>query len=117
MTREELDAIKARCNNAIPGPWKYGEDFCTTKEMLVLGIVYPGRDYPEHPFYETCNIDFIVNSRQDVPALIAEVERLQNKRDRDAAKHEQLSIMLQSIIRDLERLEKYYAGSLTSATM
>ena len=66
MKREELDAIRKRAEAATPGPWKYFEcadaivcDDYTITEELSLG--YDGI--------------FIANARQDVPVLLAEVER------------------------------------------
>jgi len=74
MKPEELQAIKARAEKATPGPWEqlsgewYGEprnlvqcDECTITEHV----------------YKKSDADFIAHSREDIPALIAEVERLQ----------------------------------------
>ena len=66
-----LDEIKKRCEAATPGPWnkryekKLYEIYLDADSEYNLGLV----DKKD-------NADFIAHARQDVPALIAEVERL-----------------------------------------
>jgi hypothetical protein len=79
MTEEELKAIKARCEAATPGPWKSyiegrdstgGSDFIMTGEGTTLG------DDIELTGATQADQDFIAHARQDVPKLLAEIERL-----------------------------------------
>lgn len=73
MTPEELAAIKARAEAATPGPWSYYAS-PTSGGYKIQGI-------EKAWFYEATastneNADFITHAREDVPALVAEVERL-----------------------------------------
>lgn len=66
LTKEQLDAIKARVEIATPGEWGLG--------------VYRVYNDKFKAVAETLHFEdakFIAHARQDVPALIAEVERLQ----------------------------------------
>lgn len=109
MNKEQLDAIKERVEKATPGEWigDYGGVETTHKDFQKVS----GGVYGEHnticntfdgEYIENSNAihdsRFIAHARQDVPALIAEVERLQqfeqkaiyvieeNKRLREALK-------------------------------
>lgn len=73
MTDSELAAIAARANNATPGPWI----------RFYEGYEYAANNYE-------ADTAFIAAARTDVPALVAEVERLHKaltdlKRDHDAS--------------------------------
>jgi hypothetical protein len=68
MTPEQLAAIKARTDAATPGPWWYDP-----RSGEVLG--FEGAPVCDLlPMSE--DIAFICSAREDVPALLAEVERL-----------------------------------------
>lgn len=78
VTREELEAIKARVEAATPGPWVDMGDTFYESVCSVPGLhtgVTPicmdpeGDDRPQ-------DRAFIAAAREDVPALVAEVERL-----------------------------------------
>lgn len=71
----DLAAIKARCEAAWPGPW------VGTSETV--GYYDDGRWFTlarmlawEGPRVDGPNAEFIAAARTDVPALVAEVERL-----------------------------------------
>jgi hypothetical protein len=64
MTEDELTAIEARANAATPGPWK---------DNRAAGI---SGDGGEPVIGLPCNVDFVINARTDIPALVAEVRRL-----------------------------------------
>lgn len=66
MTNEELQQIRERAEKATAGPWEYdGSDI----------MAPPFLDIVDH-VYETADADFIAHAREDIPALMAEVERL-----------------------------------------
>jgi hypothetical protein len=61
VTQDELDAIRKRADAATPGPW-------TTPEKN-----------PTDEYYASCfpaDEDFIGHAREDIPALLDEIERL-----------------------------------------
>lgn len=89
LSEERIAEIKKRCEMATEGPWEWvAEDDTTitlaTKDKHEFGFVTwahrcracvdrgNGRCY--WPSNEDC--DFIAHARTDVPALLAEVERL-----------------------------------------
>jgi hypothetical protein len=74
LTSEEIEAIKARCEQATAGPWK---SYIEKREKI------SGSDFIQtagEDFYLTgateADQDFIAHARQDIPRLIAEIERL-----------------------------------------
>ena len=87
MNEQELQAVKERAEKATVGPWKvYQDEFST---MIGSEVIHPqlneGLPVVTEAHYddETIGIyindndsKFIVHAREDVPALIAEVERL-----------------------------------------
>lgn len=87
MTPAELDAIEARANAASAGPWTYcGCGKCAQVSMEKGPIVMVGIGARDVSY--TCgegvddasrllNAEFCAHARQDVPALVAEVRRLQ----------------------------------------
>jgi hypothetical protein len=71
---DDLEEIKKRCQEATPGPWKsyvegrdeiVGSDFIMTEgeDIYLTGATVADQD-------------FIAHARQDIPKLLAEVERL-----------------------------------------
>ena len=81
MTNDELAKIREQAEKATPGPWKDDGDHRILAPAVGAAVVnaegngYGGVTFPE-------DMAFIVASRADVPALLAEVERL---RAREAA--------------------------------
>ena len=74
MTDEELTEIRHRCERASPGPWKAwveGRDHQSGSSM-----VQTGADDIEMSGAANADYDFIAHARQDIPRLLAEVERL-----------------------------------------
>ena len=74
LSREEISEIKMRCARATAGPWKSyvearekisGPDFIVTagEDLYLTGATIDDQD-------------FIAHARQDIPRLIAEIERL-----------------------------------------
>ena len=76
MTQEQLDAIQARADDATSGPWGcYGDG---AHEVFDAGE-YSDGDQGEvvaAVIEKLNNAIFITHAREDVPALLAEVERL-----------------------------------------
>lgn len=69
----DLEAIKARCEAATPGPWvNTGGRF-----PKINGGPIGGCDVATLFFADGADAAFIAHAREDVPALVAEVERLQ----------------------------------------
>lgn len=103
MTDEELQAIRDRAEKATPGPWvytqfpfeKYSDALNDQSKMLAQGIspVCYGATTPGtvgDPEYCTPaftgngptsapNADFIAHARTDIPKLLDEIERLNNR--------------------------------------
>jgi len=93
MTKQELEAIWARCEAATPGPWNYDERincvavYAGEKMDCLSGfnsrcIVYVHSNLVDGRYWELSeqkcrDAYFVANSRTDIPALLAEVERLQ----------------------------------------
>lgn len=70
----DLEAIKAGCEAATPGPWvNTGGRF-----PKINGGPIGGCDVATLFFADGADAAFIAAAREDVPALVAEVERLQN---------------------------------------
>lgn len=80
LTHEELQAIKARAEAATPGPWtNVDEDGEHWKSITAieggdpLSVTMKIYDEGGHSLADA---EFIAHARTDVPALVAEVERL-----------------------------------------
>jgi hypothetical protein len=70
----DLNAIRKRAEGASRGPWAVGgHNDMVYAEGEYLPIAYD--------LFDEADAEFIAASRQDVPALIAEVERLRKSRD------------------------------------
>lgn len=72
MDQKHFDAIKERVAKATQGPWEYDEE-----ERGIWnkgGFNYLGSVTLSH-----IDAEFLANTREDVPALVAEVERLQKR--------------------------------------
>ena len=75
MTEDELATIDARATEATPGPWSYpGDPWTFVHDASGRSLL----DLDEPRGFEQTQRDaaFIAASREDVPALVAEVRRL-----------------------------------------
>ena len=79
----DLDAIRARADVATPGPWTTDDDGRYGRRVVVDGLPLANyREIAECSGYvqsaadTRVNSEFIAAARSDVPALLAEVERL-----------------------------------------
>jgi hypothetical protein len=86
MTKDELEAIKARCEATSVAPWVSfieGRD-CESGSSFIMTGIHKG----EHIWGKnrgedleiigatTADLDFIAHARQDIPMLLEEIERL-----------------------------------------
>lgn len=76
MTQQELDAIKARCEAAMPAPWyNFGDWMVHTESDVDKNGIHHEKvigTFKKH------SADFIAHARTDIPTLLAEVERLRD---------------------------------------
>ncbi|GLC88674.1 hypothetical protein [Lysinibacillus piscis] len=91
MKQEQLDAIKERAVNATDGPWQVyemedGTQIGTVEHhpqlkspMHVVTMSYWGEKPYSRVWIDKDNAKFIAHAREDVPALIAELERLKSE--------------------------------------
>ena len=87
LTDEELQHMQKRCAVATPGPWKSyieGRDHTSGSSFIMTG----GEDI-ELTGATDADYDFIAHTRQDLPRLLAEVQRL---RQRIAALEDQVGL-------------------------
>jgi len=87
MTKEQLDAIRERCEAASMGPWIAEEPWkrpgvytVKQKDIYIDWICY--MQISNQPNY-TNDANFIAHAREDIPALLDEIDRL--NRELDAA--------------------------------
>ena len=69
MNQKSIDEIKAREQMATPGPWENNDSGIISAPFLSIVCNTT----------LTADADFIAHARADIPALIAEVERLTMK--------------------------------------
>jgi len=78
MTKEELDKIEERLNNAQKGIWKAyieGREHTSGSSFIMTGIGEErGNDIEMYGATEA-DYDFIANAKQDIPKLIAELKK------------------------------------------
>lgn len=80
LTDERLAEIRARCDAATPGLWEV-----IVKGNTVQSHAIPGVCSGISP--KSGNAAFVAHARADIPALLAEVERLRQERDDLAKEH------------------------------
>jgi hypothetical protein len=79
MTTAELEAIRARCDAATPGPWKSfveGRDHTSGNSFIMTGKTGSRSNDIELSGATVEDQDFVAQARQDIPRLIDEIERL-----------------------------------------
>ena len=88
MTREQLDAIRARVEAATLGPWEAvtPKRYAAVRSDAERCYVYtqgkiPADTHPDTVARQQRDAQFIASAREDVPALLAEVERLRAELD------------------------------------
>jgi hypothetical protein len=76
LSEKELEEIKNRCKATTPGPWRAsieGRDHTSASDVILTGDADIAFEISEA---SPADYDFIAQAKQDVPRLIAEVERL-----------------------------------------
>lgn len=80
MTDIELKAIEDRAAKATPGVWTWAQDSRPAhwfRKLLVTKAAWWAKS--------AADAEFIAHARTDVPALVAEVRRLQNENQKKTA--------------------------------
>lgn len=127
----DLPAIRARAEAATPGPWyalpdpapsrvDHGYRLVATTTRNAAANVYGLRDAMGYPGLTKLNsdadADFIAHAREDVPALLAEVERLSRNLELASAECCDLSAYRQLVREEhpaeLERVARWVATEL-----
>ena len=82
ISEDELNAMRARIASTTAGPWQpmfEGRDHLSGSSFISTGdqdIYISAEDYEGGGGHCRADLDFIAHARQDMPRLIAEVERL-----------------------------------------
>lgn len=74
LTDADLQAIKERAEKATPGPWKVGRQ--SPNGACNVGTI---NGLLTAQTTDGSNAEFIAHAREDVPKLLAEVERLRRE--------------------------------------
>lgn len=93
LTEERIAEIRARAEAATPGPWKAGKDDFTKNIIEAVkdrGTIIVQRRDDHNMFWNSIiplkqtfsDADFIAHAREDVPALLEEVERLRAENEK-----------------------------------
>ena len=77
LTAEELAAIQARVEAATPGPWDAVVGTASIYPVYAVGSTHGGVARLISSEYNVPDVEFIANSRQDVPRLLAMVAEYQ----------------------------------------
>lgn len=85
MTNDQLEAIRKRAEAATPGPWEVWTG-CSwrrigssrTAREVILPTNHPSDNHPDLSMREEDG-EFVAHAREDIPALLAEVERLRGE--------------------------------------
>lgn len=79
MTEEELASIRQRCEKATSGPWVSFIEGCGHSggsNFIMTGNSNKRGEDIELTGVTNSDQDFIAHARQDIPRLLAEIERL-----------------------------------------
>ena len=87
MSETELAEIRARCDAATPGPWRFlaeGRDHTSGDSFIMTGATWGHRDdlyvsAGNRPVSDA-DYEFIANARQDIPRPLDEMELLRKRR-------------------------------------
>lgn len=76
MTDEELEAIRARAEAATPGPWFVCSEHETEIQRNEIGCGFQNGGLIADCCIQADDGRFIAHAREDIPALLAEIERI-----------------------------------------
>lgn len=82
MTHEQIEAIRERAEKATEGPWRSVALVSGSTSYVILtdGDAITANIVADE-IKGVCSARFIANAREDIPALLAEVERLQKQNE------------------------------------
>ena len=108
MDAERLAEMRQRAEAATPGPWAQGmvgdsvinEVDCSA----TFGFIEVNAELSDDGNFGVSDADFIAHARQDIPDLLAEVERLSAERDAERSLREEYQIKLAFRSGDISRL-------------
>ena len=117
MNEQRLQEIKQRAEKATSGPWKVYQDAISTS--IGTEFIHPQLNGPMpvitdayhvggaiNIYIDDADAEFIAHARQDVPALVAEIERLQNTIALHEVNKRNLDAMIEHKDAEIERLRK-----------
>ena len=103
MDNERLGAIKKRCNESTPGPWIVGKHpKVVTAPCPCCGDICECTQYGPGEGPRNYNSEFIAHAREDVPWLMAEIERLRMAKHNKVAGNEHVKWIDAQRIKELE---------------
>lgn len=111
MNTEQLNAIKERVAKATPGPWESEFIGLSKPQYSVINMEL----YVAH-VYEESDAVFIAHSREDVLALVAQVERLQNRCELYEVARRNDGKMIEHRATEIERLRAELQDIIAVAT-
>lgn len=88
LTTQQLDDIATRADAATPGPWTVELEQCDCQDGLCSHGAYVSAVYvdearrTEFSDFTDADWQFVIRARADVPALLAEIRRLQTELSR-----------------------------------
>ncbi|WP_060210221.1 hypothetical protein [Sporosarcina koreensis] len=98
LTQEQLEAIRERAEAATEGPWKnFDGGYIVGGSEIAVGEVVAEAE-------RDADAEFIAHAREDIPALLAEVERMQKIiNEWEQSTQQQLLEETQRIRKELDR--------------
>lgn len=121
MTLEELAAIEARANAATDGPWK---SWCYNENNPSYAVDAPRGASVASQVNREANGVFIAYCKQDIPALLAEVRRLQRLVSKETTQAAAVPLLVRQLDRErvavdallvaLEEADRDWAGVVTA---
>lgn len=81
LTNAEIEAIRERAEKATQGRWYYEVDGDLYSDKTRDRVMYPYMSSESIPYIKISESDatFIAYARQDIPKLLAEIERLREE--------------------------------------
>ena len=77
--KPDLDAIRARCEAATPGPWSCKQYHSPHDGSLIQYQAYKGETETIADITLTSDAEFVANARTDIPALLAYIDELEER--------------------------------------